>query len=457
VAETTLEKSYLPGLAGKAQQLFNMLRETDLRAASLRGSILSTAGFGVQKCMQLISNLILARILFPEAFGLMAIASVFLLGISMFSDMGIHPAIIQSKRGREQEFLETAWTIKVIRGFCICAASCVLAYPVSIIYQEPILFPLLCVLSITAILQGVSSTRIASLNRDMEFKRIVLIDLARDLLTPLITIALALWLQSVWALAFGSITGNFLRAVLSHTMLPGHQHRLRIDRQAAGDIIRFGKWILLATTANFIGGNGMPLIQGYLVSMQVLGLLTIAKTFVGALDELAAKLVSSVGFPAMSHVARECPDKFPAVIRKIRTVTNLVAVPCFLLLSTVASWMIELLYDSRYTEAGFFLSIMAVNGALGFMQLLYQSAHLARGDSQTHFLTVAAMSLFRCSGVVIGFLTGGVYGMLVGLCCGSLAAYGTAVIGAWYRGFACWRADLLTLPVIAIYVLVMFD
>ena len=106
-------------------------RGSSLTARALRSALFTLGGFGSAQLIRLASNLILTRLLFPEAFGMMALTMVFLQGLQMFSDVGVAPAIQQSKRGDDADFLDTAWTIQVVRGLCLWLAACALAWPVS--------------------------------------------------------------------------------------------------------------------------------------------------------------------------------------------------------------------------------------------------------------------------------------------------------------------------------------
>ena len=89
----------------------NLTQGSGLMARATRSAGLNLMGFGTGQVLRLASNLILTRLLFPEAFGVMAMVSVFLMGLAMFSDVGVGPAIMQSKRGDDRDFLNTAWTI----------------------------------------------------------------------------------------------------------------------------------------------------------------------------------------------------------------------------------------------------------------------------------------------------------------------------------------------------------
>ena len=93
-----------------------LLNSEKLKQRAIRGAIFTTVGYGSVQAIRLASNLILTRILFPEAFGLMAIILVFMQGVAMFSDLGVGASIIQNKRGDDPVFLDTAWTVQGIRG-----------------------------------------------------------------------------------------------------------------------------------------------------------------------------------------------------------------------------------------------------------------------------------------------------------------------------------------------------
>src|SRR6056297_894581 len=109
-----------------------------LRARAIRSTALTVFKFGGANFLRLGSNLILTRILFPEAFGLMALVAVFLTGLKMFSDFGLNASIIRSARGDDPIFLQTAWTVQILRGIMLWLISVMLAGPVAAFYEEPL-------------------------------------------------------------------------------------------------------------------------------------------------------------------------------------------------------------------------------------------------------------------------------------------------------------------------------
>lgn len=424
---------YLP------RRLMGAFLGTSLKARSARSASWTTTGFGLQYALRLISTLILTRLLTPEAFGLMSLAGVILTGLALISDIGTTPSIIRSKRGEDPTFLQTAWTLQVIRGALIAMGACLLAWPLAWLYDEPLLFPIVAALSLTALLQGLSSIAIPRARRQMELRRLTVLEVSSHAVTIVVTIIFAWQFRSVWALVAGGIVGGFVRVVLSHVMLSPFRHAFRLEREALSEIIIFGRWILLGTLLTFLGGKGITAIRGTLVPVDVLGLLTLAGTISWALGDLISKLLGSVAFPALSEVIRERPHDTARILRKIQLVLIGGALPCFLLLSFVATDLIGLMYDDRYAMAGVFLMLTSLGAAGGVLSMPYQNAMLAMGNSRTHAIVMFSSAVLKITGTVFGFHFGGAIWMIV------LSGFTNGIILAASASFA-YRRGIANLP-----------
>ena len=115
------------------------LRDEGIFARAMRSSAWTIFGFVASQGIRFGSNLILTRLLFPEAFGMMALVTVAMVGLSNFSDMGTAPSIAYNPRGDDPSFLDTAWTLHVVRGVLLWLAACALAWPFARFYGEPML------------------------------------------------------------------------------------------------------------------------------------------------------------------------------------------------------------------------------------------------------------------------------------------------------------------------------
>jgi O-antigen/teichoic acid export membrane protein len=343
----------------------------------------------------------------------MSLANVLLIGLAMFSDIGIKPSIVQHKDGEKTAFLNTAWTVQIFRGFAVWLIACALAYPASLLYGEPVLFPLICVLGATAAINGFSTTALVVRERRIDFAALTVVQTISGVSTLFATAAFAWWLRSVWALAFGAIVGALINLTIGYVMAPSHPHRLQLDRGALSSMIRFGKWILLGTVATFLGGHGLRALQGSLLPITAFGILSIAQTIAWMPGEFVSQIAGAVGFASMAEVNAKGGNLFSA-LRKVRAVSLGIAIPAFLLLALTSHQVISLLYDSRYSAAGGYVAVIALSGALAVLPIGYQNTFLAQGRSRLQFYLQLFLAISRVAGIGIGFALGGVYGLLIG-------------------------------------------
>ena len=244
-------------------------------ARARRSSIWSFLDFGGSQGLRLASNLLLTRLLFPEAFGLMALVSVVMVGLALFSDTGIRPLIVQNERGDDPDFLNTAWTVQVIRGFILSAIVLAIATPVAELYDEPQLANILPVAGLALAIDGLKPTSVHTVNRHLAIGRFVRIKLGAQAIGLVILALLAWKLQSVWALVIGNVITSIINTVGYHLFLPGQRNRFRMEGSAARQIFRFGKWIFLSTAAGFVINQGDRAILGLYVPLDVLGVYSI--------------------------------------------------------------------------------------------------------------------------------------------------------------------------------------
>jgi len=391
----------------------------------------TTVGFVFTYTLRLGSTLVLTRLLAPEAFGIMAISLVFMTALYMFSDLGTVSSVVRSTRGDDPDFLNTAWTIQVMRGFGICIAVCLISWPVSQIYGEPILFPLLCALSVISAIEGFVSIRLALAQRHLQLKSVTLINMTVQIVSLLVNIAAAYWLRSPWALIIGGLCGGVLRVALGHVCLQHFRHRLRFEPAALAEIVGFGRWVLLATILSYLGGRGIDGIMGLMVPVETLGRITIAFTISWAAGDLVTKILSNVVFPTMSRIHRDRPQDLPAVVARIRRLVMLCVLPAFVLLVLCAHPIAHLLYDERYSAVGGYLALAAIGSGITVAGMPYHNLMMTLGRSRAYSVLMFANSVCRILGLFVGYQLGGDHGMLAGLAAGSVITLLSAAM--WQR------------------------
>ena len=355
-----------------------VLSSHELGAVALRGSTITTLGQGASLAIRFVANLIITRLLLPEHFGLMALVNVFLVGLELFSDIGIGPNIIQSPRGEDPRFLDTAWTIQVLRGVALWLGACALAWPLAHVYRQPPLLWLLPVAGLAAIFGGLQSTKVYTLNRRLAFLRVIGVDVAAQAVSVVVMIGIAWIWCSVWSLVISALAFSALRTVLTHAALPGPRNRFAWDREAGRALFAFGRWIFVSTALTFLATQADRLVLGRLVPVSELGFYSIAGNLAGMPLQLVQRLGQVVFFPVVASSMRQ-PHHDPASIRRSRTKLLATLVPVVALGVAMASPAVNLLYRPNFHAIGPLASYLSIGTWLGSLSISYTVVLLAAG------------------------------------------------------------------------------
>lgn len=381
---------------------------------ALKGSMLTAGSYAVTQGLRLVSNLILTRLLFPEAFGLMALVSVVLVGLAMFSDVGIGPAISQHPKGDEPTFLDTAFTLNVARGGVLWVLTCALAWPMATFYRAPDLLSLLPVAGLTLLISGFNPTRIDTANRHLLLGRVTALDLVAQIIGIGSMIGLAFALQSVWALVLGAIIGSVAKLVLMVWGLPGRSNRFRWDAQAGHDLVHFGKWIFLSTACGFLLSQGDKAIFGAYLTQAELGIYNIGWFLASFPILLAGAVTGRVLIPLYrDHHPAESIDN-ARKMRRLRYAVSGGTLALLGVLGVVGVPLVGVLYDARYQTAGLVVVVMAMVQMPGVIGMTYDQSALAGGDSRSYFLLMALKAGVQTIAFLIGMEMGGLWGALAG-------------------------------------------
>ncbi len=235
----------------------------------------------------------MARLLMPEIFGVMIIATTVSVVLHLLSDVGLRQNIIQSPRGDDPVFLNTAWTVQILRGVVLFASTLLIAgftwfaqvinlWSANSTYAAPELPLVLAFTGFTAIIFGFQSTKIDLAVRAFQQKKVVLAEFASQLAGLLVMLGAGYFTRSIWSLVVAGLVAAMVSTLLGHFWFEGPPNRLQWDRSALKELIVFGHWILLSSAVGVLAMNGDRIIR--VVSLWVLlPLLLALGVVVGAL------------------------------------------------------------------------------------------------------------------------------------------------------------------------------
>ena len=434
------------------------LRGDGLVARVMRSSAWTVLGYGGSQAMCLLSNLVLTRLLYPEAFGIMALVSVIIVGLTMFSDVGVSPSIMQHKRGDDPAFLNTAWTIQVARGVVLWMVTFAIAYPVASFYGEPMLALLLPVAGFSLLVHGFEPTRVETAARHLRVGRVTFLDLIAQAIGIVAMVIMAWVLQSVWALVLGWIVSALARLVLMTVGLPGERNAFRWETEAGRDLIHFGFWLFLSTACGFLVAQGDKAILGKYLSLEHLGLYNIG-FFLASFPLL---LGQNVAGKILIPLYRERPpsasfQNFQA-IRKLRFLLTGAVLALLAITAFAGEWLVDLMYDDRYSDAGAILVLISISQIPQVIGMTYDQSALAAGDSRNYFLVTLARATLLMTFMIIGANHYSLIGAMAGQALASISVYPALIWLARRHKAWDWAHDAtyaalgLAIAVVTLYV-----
>ena len=412
-----------------------------LKSPVVRGTIMTVLGNGAGSVVRLVGNLVLTRLLFPEHFGTMALVNVVLAGLAMLSDVGVGPSIIQNKRGEDPVFLNTAWTVQVIRGATLWMIACAIAWPLAHLYERPQLTWLIPVTGVSAMIGGLESTRLFTANRNMAVGRIVVVELVAQIAGALAMIGFAAQWHSIWALVLGGNVAALVKTILSHVALPGSPNRFAWDAEARHSLLDFGRWIFLSTAITYFSGQSDKLILGKLIDSTALGLYGIATTLSSLPGMIVHQASQRVFFPTVSNMMRR-PDHDPREVRVGRTRLLMLLAPFFGVGTALVIPAVQLAYDRRYHGVGPLALGLLIGVWLNTLTVSYGAVILAAGRPKFIAAGTALKTVAFVAFVWVAMRHFGLVGAAVAMSLAELGVLAAVVVGCRPLGVVTPGADL---------------
>jgi O-antigen/teichoic acid export membrane protein len=379
-------------------------------------------GAGAAHIIRLGGNLIVTRLLAPEMFGLVAVAGLVPMILSMLSDIGFRENVCRSPRGDDQEFLNTLWAVQITRGAALwggCLVISTILYGIGLTgwlspqstYGDPKLPWVIAVSSMSIVISSFHSTKVFSENRHFRIKQLLRIELLTQVIGLVVMIAIAWATGSIWSILISGLVTSIVYVLFSHFWLPGENNRLAWSKDHVTEIMTFGKWLVWSSAFTVLASNGDRILLGAFVSAQILGFYTIAANLAGAVDLLVGQIFSRVVMPGFSEVARTNPERLAGAYHKIRARFDPLMLGLSGFLFAAGHVAINIMYDTRYKAAGSILEILAL-GLIISRYALAQSVYLATNRPQylvwlnvTRFVSIYAL-------VPVGFYFFGLTGAL---------------------------------------------
>jgi len=351
----------------------------------------------VERSLSIVSTIILARLLVPADFGLVAMAMSVVALIELASAFSLDVPLIQ-RSSPTRDHYDTAWTFKLLMGAGCGLAIALLAHPAATFYSEPRLVSVMLALSVGWVLQGFENIGVVNFRRNMDFRRELMFLLGKKLVAFIITVSLSLLLRSYWALVAGILTSRLAGIALSYAMEP---YRPRLCFRAWTDLFSVSSWLFINNLLHYGTQRLSHFFIGRLHGSQALGLYTVgAELAYLPQTELVAPINRAV-FPGYSRMV-ENPAEIGRGFIDINAVIAIIVFPACVGLAVVADLLVAVLLGPKWADAVPLIRVLVIAGGLSALTSNAYSAYLAlnRARVTTWILAVevvvliAAMVLF---------------------------------------------------------------
>jgi len=333
---------------GLARQAGNALIWKGLQLASTKGIFL-------------VRTVILARLLAPDDFGLLAIATAALGFLLSITDLGMVPALVQ-RADNEARHFDSAWTIGVLRALVISAIVALGAPLIAAAFNEPRATELIRVLALMPLLDAAASIRVTELTRALEFRPLALARLAEALANTLVAVGLASAV-GVWALIAGQLAGTLMYLLASYIIAP-HRPRIALDLEAAQSLVRFGRWMFAVGLIAVIGGTLLQLTIARTVGTAGLGLYVLASKLAFLPAELASEVAGSVAFPVYARLQANLAQVRRAFQASLLGMSVLLLPVCALTIA-LAPTLVGVILGPRWAGTAPLIQILTLASVIG--------------------------------------------------------------------------------------------
>ena len=405
------------------------------------------------RLMGLVSSLILVRLLAPADFGLVALATTFVLSIDSLSFIGVEDAVVR-ERNPDRGAYDTAFTLNALRGLATALLVAALAQPVAAFFEEPRLANVLYALAVAAFLGGFENVGVLQFRRDLAFHKEFQMQMLPRLVSIIATLTTAAIFRSYWALVVGIMTNRILRNLMTYTMHP-HRPRLTIQRWREMTGFSLGTWavslalLLRDRTDNFVLGRllGTAAVGIYSLGAEI-GMMPVL--------ELAMPLCRAI-YSSFS-VIRNDGGRVDAIYVRFAASTQFLVMPACIGLALVADPLVRLAFGPQWLAAIPLIVLTGVTGPSVVFGLLSRTLLEAYGHLTASFWVVMTFWVLRVPAMVWATsehgLIGGVIASVIVLAGEQIV--GTVVtcrrfgIGARALFVRMWRIVLASLVMAAV-------
>ncbi len=332
----------------------------------------------------LISTMILFRILVPEDFGLVSLAMTVVGLIDVLAEFGFDLALIQKAEASRDDY-DTTWTLTLIRGLLCSTLLICIAEPAGDFLADARLSEMITWLALAPLMDGLQNIGVIEFQKELQFGREFVFKISQKLIGFFVTLALAVWLRSYWALLIGILSNKAVNLLLSYLL---HPFRPRVNLTQWRSIFRFTKWIMFHNIVLYAGTQTDKVLIKKYTDAHTVGIFRVAEELCSVTMELVWPVEKAL-FPGFSKLARN-PVEISRTMLNAQSLVSMIGLPVSIGLGLVADPLVSILFGEKGHEAVPFIQVLTLHGAIRSCATAMPPVFLAMGKPSVG--TIAALT-----------------------------------------------------------------
>lgn len=384
-----------------------------LRNLALRDTNVVVISVVIANVLRALSSVVLTRLLVPEVFGISGVIASVIFAFGMVSDLGFQAFVVRHPEGDKPRFLDTIWTMAVLRSVILTCAAFALAPTIAGLFGKPELTPLIEVSALVFIIEGVASLTLLTALRHRMVLRLSLLELTALIVQILLSFALAYVWRNYWAILVSMLVGSAFKTLLSYVLFPNSLRKPAFDRRYIRELWGFARFVTGSSIITLLLLQSDKFALGRLMSLDDFGFYILAGNLAAAPLAFTTAYASRVLFPTYSQAWRDGEDNLRALFYAKRRLPSLLY--CFATggLIGCAPLVIAVLYDPRYAMSAIYLQILAIAPLFALASYSGNETLTATGHIKATFQANLAKLVWFCVAGPAGYALGGVMGLVL--------------------------------------------
>lgn len=377
-----------------------------LRGDMIKGSLWMVATRWVMRSIGMVSTIVLARLLVPEDFGLVAMAMLVVGLLDILTSFGVDIALIRNIEAERRHF-DTAWTIQLMQGVLVATVLVVAAPFAASYYSEPRIVPVMQILALGVAAQGCNNIGVVAFRRDLNFVREFWFSVIKRLISFMVTLVLALLWRNYWALVAGVIAGQILGVFLSYAM---HSYRPRFSLEAISEVWSFSQWMLIINIGDYLYNKADEFIVAGVAGSKHLGVYSMASEVSNMPTTELVFPISRALFPGYSKLAAE-PQRFVYAYLNVLSFVALFATGAGVGIALVAHDLTLVVLGPKWLDAVPVIQWLALFGVIRAIYGQVGSVLMALGRVRSLAVLMWLQLIFLVPGATWAGVAGGIVGV----------------------------------------------